>query len=88
MILKDTLTDEEFDTSNQEIQVLSSPAGFYISQLEPCGAPLSRLSDYYRTRSDAETALKEGWASRGAMENAELESELVASGKMTKSEIH
>jgi hypothetical protein len=69
MKFKDTMTDEEVDSSDLPIQVCHSHAGYYIGQLEPCGAPFSRLSGYYRTKDEAEKALKEGWAFRDALEN-------------------
>jgi hypothetical protein len=41
------------------IEVLRSPAGYYIGQwCSQCG-PYSRLSTYYRQRANAETALRE-----------------------------
>jgi hypothetical protein len=42
-----------------ELQICSSPAGFYIGTYCQCG-PYSRESDYYRTRELAEVALKAG----------------------------
>lgn len=78
---RDTLTDEEFDSSDLPIEVLHSPAGYYIGQLEPCGAPFSRLSDYYRTRELAEADLVlHGWVDRDAPENAELVKKLEDKG--------
>lgn len=41
------------------LQVLRSPAGFYIGTYCDCG-PYSRESDYYKKREDAEEALKRG----------------------------
>jgi len=79
---KDTLTDEEYDSDDLPVQVLSSAAGYYIGQLEPCGAPFSRLSGYYRKREDAERELQSGWADRGAMENEKMVEGLKASGKI------
>ena len=79
---KDTLTDEEYDSDDLLVQVLSSAAGYYIGQLEPCGAPFSRLSGYYRKREDAERELQSGWADRGAMENEKMVEGLKASGKI------
>jgi len=60
----DTGTDEPYDPAELPIKVLHSPAGYYIGQLEPGGAPYSRLSDcYYKKREDAEKALAAGWPS-------------------------
>lgn len=85
MKLKDTLTDEEFDSDDLPLQVLHSPAGYYIGQLEPCGAPFSRLSDYYKKREDAERDLKEnGWVDRGAPENAQVVAGLEKAGKLKR----
>jgi hypothetical protein len=82
---RDTLTDEEFDSSDLPIEVLHSPAGYYIGQLEPCGAPFSRLSDYYKKREDAEKDLEQhGWVDRGAPENKQVVQELVVKGKIKK----
>lgn len=80
--LKDTMTDEEFDTDDLPIQVLSSAAGYYIGQLEPCGAPFSRLSGYYKKREEAERELKSGWIDRGADENKKVVEGLKAKGKI------
>jgi len=82
--LKDTVTDEEFDPAELPVQVCGSAAGYYIGQLEPCGAPFSRLSGYYKTFGDAEKALKAGWPDRGADENKTLVRGLVAAGKIGK----
>lgn len=82
MKLKDTLTDEEFDSDDLPVQVLSSAAGYYIGQLEPCGAPFSRLSGYYKKREDAEHELESGWIDRGAMENEKVVKSLKAKGKI------
>lgn len=85
MKLRDTCTDEEFDSDDLPIQVLSSAAGYYIGQLEPCGAPFSRLSDYYKKREDAERDLKEyGWIDRGAPENVPVVAGLEAAGKLKR----
>ena len=84
MKIKDTLTDEEFDPAELPVKVCMSAAGYYIGQLEPCGAPYSRLSDgYYRTRDEAEKALTIGFPT-GRMENEELENELVEKGKLVR----
>ncbi len=40
-------------------KVYSSPAGHYIGTMCDCG-PYSRESGYYRSREEAETALKNG----------------------------
>ena len=61
-----------------------SAAGYYIGQLEPCGAPYSRLSDYFKTRQEAEKALEQGWTDRGADENQDLVSELESRGKLRR----
>jgi hypothetical protein len=82
MKLKDTMTDEEFDSDDLPVQVLSSAAGYYIGQLEPCGAPFSRLSGYYKKREDAESDLQSGWADRGAAENKQGVAGLKAAGKI------
>jgi hypothetical protein len=80
--LKDTMTDEEFDPVDLPIQVYHSPAGYYIGQLEPCGAPFSRLSAcYYTTEKAAQLALESGFP-MGRMENEELERELIAECKL------
>lgn len=80
MKLKDTMTDEEFDPAELPVRVCHSAAGYYIGQLEPCGAPYSRLSDcYYRTREQAERALAKGFPT-GRMENEKLEEELKEKG--------
>lgn len=41
------------------LEVHRSPAGYYIGTYCECG-PYSRESDYYKTRKDAEDALKSG----------------------------
>jgi hypothetical protein len=43
-----------------EIQILSTPAGYYIGYLTGDGFPYSRESGYYTTREEAETVLKKG----------------------------
>ena len=40
-----------------DIQVLRSPAGYYIGFLCPRCGPYSRESGYFRSRKEAETAL-------------------------------
>lgn len=84
MKLKDTMTDEEFDSDDLKVQVCSSAAGYYIGQLEPCGAPFSRLSHYYKTGEEAEKALATGWPSREAEENVKVIDGLVESGRLHK----
>jgi hypothetical protein len=42
-----------------KLEILQSPIGFYIGTMCNCG-PYSRESDYYRSRTDAEIALKAG----------------------------
>jgi hypothetical protein len=42
-----------------KLEVLQSPAGYYIGTMCNCG-PYSRESDYYRTRMDADIALEAG----------------------------
>lgn len=84
MKLKDTMTDQEFDPAELPVRVCQSMAGYYIGQMEPGGAPYSRLSDcYYPTRKAAEVALKAGFPT-GRMENEDLEHELVAHGKLKR----
>jgi|GEM_PF-4847590 len=82
MKFRDTLTDEEYDSDDLPVRVLSSAAGYYIGQLEPCGAPFSRLSDYYKKREDAERDLEQGWVDRGAPENAPVMAGLEKAGKL------
>ena len=41
------------------LEVFESPAGYYIGTYCDCG-PYSRESDYYKTRKEAEDALKSG----------------------------
>ena len=84
MKLKDTLTDEEFDSDDLPIRVCHSAAGYYIGQLEPCGAPFDRLSGYYKTREEAEKALKAGWPDRGADENKKVVEGLEKAGKLKR----
>jgi hypothetical protein len=88
MKLKDQCTDEEFDSDDLPLQVLSTPAGYYIGQLEPCGAPFSRLSDYFRKREDAEKALEEGWVDRGAPENRQVMEGLEKAGKLKRNPLN
>jgi hypothetical protein len=85
MKFKDTMTDEECDSDDLPIQVCHSFAGYYIGQLEPCGAPYDRLSDYFKTKEDAEKALSQGWSDRDAMENKEVIKGLVKKGKIKSS---
>ncbi len=85
---RDTVTDEPYEPEDLEIQVLSSAAGYYVGQLEPCGAPFSRLSGYYKTRELAETALSEGWPERSGIECGPLNDELEKAGKIERSPIH
>jgi len=82
MKYRDTGTDEEFDPIDLPIQVCMSAAGYYIGQMEPCGAPFDRLSGYYKTREAAEGALHEGWADRGAEENKEVVESLKKNGNI------
>jgi hypothetical protein len=82
MKLRDTCTDEEFDSDDLPVQVLSSAAGYYIGQLEPCGAPFSRLSGYYKKWGDAERELMSGWSDRGADENMKVVGGLKAKGRI------
>jgi hypothetical protein len=79
---RDTCTDEEVDSDDLPVQVLSSAAGYYIGQLEPCGAPFSRLSGYFKKREEAEKALRLGWTDRGADENKKVVAGLEAAGKL------
>ena len=72
MKFRDTCSNKEVDSDDLPIQVCSSAAGYYIGQLEPCGAPYSRLSGYFRTHELADDALKNGWTDRGADENKEV----------------
>ena len=83
-LLEDTATGELFDPADLPVQVCMSAAGYYIGQLEPCGAPYSRLSDYFKTRQEAEKALEQGWTDRGADENQDLVSELESRGKLRR----
>ena len=80
--IEDTCTGELFDPEELPVQVCMSAAGYYIGQLEPCGAPFSRLSGYYKKREDAERELKSCWADRGADENKELVKGLKEKGKI------
>lgn len=81
---RDTFTDEWFDSSDLIPQVLCSPAGYYIGQVEPGGAPFSRLSDYFDKKEDAEKAFKSEWSDRGAPENTKVVNELVEKGIIKK----
>ena len=85
---EDTATGEPFDPAELPIQVCSSFAGYYIGQLEPCGYPYSRLSDYYKTHKDAERALERGWSDRGADENRDLMRSLEDRGKVHRNPTH
>ena len=86
---RDTCSDEVFTPADLPVQVCMSAAGYYIGQLEPCGAPFSRLSDcYYKKREDAETALKAGWPCRDAPENKAVLEELEKKGALTREAIH
>lgn len=70
---RDTVTDEWFNSEDLPIKVCMSGAGYYIGQLEPCGAPFSRLSYcYYKTREEAEMALKQQFPLRDAPENEDV----------------
>jgi len=69
--MKDTVTGEEYFPEELDVEVCKSQAGYYIGQLEPCGLPYSRLSEYYNSRKEAETALKIGFIVRGE-ENRQL----------------
>lgn len=85
----DTVTDEEFNPEDLPVQVCSSGGGYYIGQLEPCGAPFCRLSGYYKSRSDAEKALQEGWAEHhGSEENKPVLEALESAGKLTRGAVH
>lgn len=86
MKFTDTMTDEEYDSDDLPVQVCRSNAGFYIGQLEPCGAPFDRLSGYYATREEAEKALRAGWPDRGADENKKVVEGLVKAGKIVRKE--
>lgn len=88
MKFTDTLTDEEFDSDDLPIKVCHSMAGYYIGQLEPCGAPFDRLSGYFKTSEEAEKALKQGWGLRNAPENEKVISELVKVGKLKTETMH
>jgi len=87
-LIEDTVTGELFDPAELPIVVTSSMAGYYVGQLEPCGAPYSRLSDYYKRREDAEKALKEGWGLRENLENDAVIEGLEKSGKIKTSSLH
>lgn len=86
-LLEDTATGELFDPTELPIRVCSSAAGYYIGQLEPCGAPYSRLSGYYKTSGDAEMALNLGWPDRAADENKELMKQLEDRGKVRRNSV-
>jgi hypothetical protein len=81
---RDTCTDEPFKPEDLPVQVCMSAAGYYIGQLEPCGAPFSRLSGYFKTRAEAEKALDNGWKDRGAEENKPVLDALEKAGKLNK----
>lgn len=83
-IFKDTMTDEEVDSDDLPVRVCHSNAGYYIGQLEPCGAPYSRLSGYYKTSEAAEMDLIRGWVDRGAEENKEVVAGLINKNKVIK----
>lgn len=83
---RDTMTDEIYNPEDLPVRVCMSGGGYYIGQLEPSGAPFSRLSGYYKTRKDAEKALVDGWPDRNAVENKELINKLIKSGKLIKNE--
>ena len=86
---RDTGTDELFDPKDLPVQVCMSAGGYYIGQLEPCGAPFSRLSDcYYKTRELAETALKAGWPCRDAPENKKVLEGLEEKGALRRETVH
>jgi hypothetical protein len=84
----DTVTGELFDPEDLKIEVLSSAAGYYIGQLEPCGAPFSRLSGYFKKLKEAEQALAKGWGLRGNLENEALIKSLDRNGKLKVSTVH
>lgn len=80
----DTATDAPFLGVDRPVGVCRSAAGYYIGQMEPCGVPLSRLSDiYYTSFDEADKALHEGWPG-GRMENKRLELELLAIGAIAQ----
>lgn len=86
-IYTDTMTDEKYNSDDLELQVCSSPAGYYVGQLEPCGAPFSRLSGYCKSFGDAKKALKDGWPVRDAVENRVVNEGLVSSGKIVVNDV-
>jgi len=88
MIFRDTCSDEEVDSDDLPIQVCMSAAGYYIGQLEPCGAPFSRLSGYFKTRKEAEKELQHGWLCRGAEENKPVLEGLEKSGKILRNPLN
>ena len=88
MKFEDMCSGEEFDSDDLPLQVCMSNAGYYIGQLEPCGAAFSRLSGYFKTRADAETHLRGGFQDRGTDENKEVVEGLVNSGKLTRASTH
>ena len=69
---RDTVTSEIYIPEDLELQVCHSAAGYYIGQREPCGVPFSRLSDYYKTETEASNALRDGFKWRMATENVWL----------------
>jgi len=85
---RDTVSDEPYNSEDLEIEVLMSAAGYYVGQLEPCGAPFSRLSGYYKTRELAEIALREGWPERTGIECGQISDELERNGKIVKVAVH
>lgn len=85
---RDTITGDPYAPEDLPIVVCMSAAGYYVGQLEPCGAPFSRLSGYFKTREDAEKHLSEGWVSRECEENKSIEDRLKKAGKLTMEAIH
>lgn len=80
-LMRDTGTDEPFYPPDLPIQVCQSGAGYYIGQLEPSGAPFTRLSGYYGIREDAEKDLT-CFELRDAPENDHVVKAMVKKGKI------
>ena len=72
----------EYNPAELPISICHSAAGYYVGQMEPCGLPYSRLSDYYRTPEEAKLGMISGWAVRLNLENDALIQALAEAGRI------